>query len=163
MGEGSITGLNTKTDTLIGFGRLISLLSLQSLPRRLTLNFGDLLHKGFYFEKIQGDWTLKDGNATTRNTYLDGSVAYVAINGAVDLLNEQYHLRLLVAPHLTSSIPIVATIAGGPVVGGVAWAINQLITPEVQRIAHYTYSVEGPWRQPEVKPVHPLKSVRPSS
>ncbi len=153
MGQGYISGLSSSTNAKMGFGRLLNLLSLQSLPRRLTLNFSDLVHKGFYFDKFVGDWKVRDGNAETRDTYLDGSVAYVALNGAMNLNNRTYNLRLIVAPHLTSSIPLVATIAGGPIVGGVAWAVNKLITPEVQRIAHYTYSVKGSWDNPEINSV----------
>ncbi len=153
FGSGYIDGLSKSADAKVGFGRLLNLLSIQSLPRRLTLNFRDLTHKGFYFDKFRGDFDIKDGNATTNNTYINGSVAYIAINGGIDLYNKIYHLRLFIAPNLTSSIPIVATIAGGPIVGGVAWIINKMVTPEVQRIAHYTYLVSGTWDKPVIKNV----------
>ena len=35
-----------------GIGKLISLMSLQALPRRITLDFRDVFSKGFQFDRI---------------------------------------------------------------------------------------------------------------
>ncbi len=53
-----------------GTGRLFGLLSLQALPRRLTLDFEDLFDKGLVFDSIAGVFQLQDGNAYT-NSLLD--------------------------------------------------------------------------------------------
>ncbi|MEK9776707.1 MAG: AsmA-like C-terminal region-containing protein, partial [Quisquiliibacterium sp.] len=46
-----------------GISKLIGVLSLQSLPRRLTLDFSDVFAKGFSFDEITGDVEIAYGVA----------------------------------------------------------------------------------------------------
>ena len=46
-------GQFTKIDP--GIGKLLSLLSLQALPRRITLDFRDVFSEGFAFDEIGGN------------------------------------------------------------------------------------------------------------
>ena len=47
-----------------GAARLLGVLSLQSLPRRLTLDFRDLFDEGFAFDNVTGDVLIGAGVAT---------------------------------------------------------------------------------------------------
>jgi uncharacterized protein YhdP len=40
-----------------GAGKLLGLISLQSLPRRFSLDFGDVFSQGFAFDSIHGKMT----------------------------------------------------------------------------------------------------------
>ena len=44
-----------------GVGRLLGLISLQSLPRRLTLDFRDIFSDGLAFDSIEGKTTMTAG------------------------------------------------------------------------------------------------------
>lgn len=58
-------------DVSPGAGRVFGLLSLQTLPRRLTLDFSDVFKKGFRFDRIKGSFLLERGDAYTTNLYLE--------------------------------------------------------------------------------------------
>ncbi len=148
--QGHIVGLSQDADEKVGLGRLVTLLSLQSLPRRIRLDFSDLTHKGFYFDKLQGDFHLTQGNAKTKNTYLKSTVAFVGITGTIGLVSHQYDLKMSVVPHLTSSLPVVATIAGGPVAGVITWVVDKALSPELDKMASNIYSIKGPWETPKI-------------
>ena len=158
--HGNIIKLNSKTQRELGFGRILNLLSLQSLSRRLTLNFGDLVHKGFYFSSMQGDFKLHNGVASTSNGYLKGPVAGIQMRGDIGFAKHTYNLNLIVAPHLTSSAPIIASIFGGPLAGLVTWVANQFIGPGVGKIFGSTYVVTGSWRHPKVAKLEKSKHHR---
>jgi hypothetical protein len=53
-------------------GRLLGVLSLQALPRRLTLDFRDVFDKGFAFDDVTGDVQIAQGLAN-RNLLFGGS------------------------------------------------------------------------------------------
>src|SRR5574340_1662082 len=55
-----------------GAGRLLGVLSLKSLPRRLTLDFRDLFEEGFSFDNASCDFTLAHGAVSTNNLRLRG-------------------------------------------------------------------------------------------
>ena len=95
--------------------------------------------------------TLANGKLSTKNTYLDGAVAYVGINGSINLAKERYNLLLKVAPHITASVPIVALIAGGPIIGGITWVASKVINAQMKRVSSYTYKISGPWKSPKVE------------
>ena len=54
-----------------GVGKLVSLMSLQMLPRRLSLDFRDVFSKGFHFDRINGNMgivcTVQHVNVVLKN------------------------------------------------------------------------------------------------
>lgn len=148
--RGRITNLGQKTETELGFGRVLSLLSLQTLPRRLTLDFSDLTKSGFSFDTLKGNAELRNGDVFTNNVKLDGPVAQVLVKGRIGLVAKDYDILLSTIPHVTSSIPIIATIAGGPIVGAATWLAEKVVGSQVGKVSTYTYRVTGPWEQPNV-------------
>ncbi|MBN4659130.1 hypothetical protein H4F44_25435, partial [Escherichia coli] len=53
-----------------GMAKLAGILSLQSLPRRLTLDFRDVFQEGFAFDAFTGDVRIERGVARTNNLRL---------------------------------------------------------------------------------------------
>jgi uncharacterized protein YhdP len=149
VGKGQI--LNVSSQTKMGIGKLVTLLSFQSVARRLQLDFSDLTKAGLNFDEMRGDFQFDHGQAITQNMHIAGPVAHINMTGSIDLINETYNLKIEVTPHLTSSLPIIATIAGGPIAGAATWAANKLINPLVNKITTDTYTVTGPWDKPVIK------------
>ncbi len=154
MSYGRVIRLSKEVEAKIGLGKLISILSLQTLPRRLTLDFNDLAYKGFSFDIVSGHFHAKQGVLTTPKTYIDGPVAYVEMKGDIDLNKKTYEMQLLVAPHVTASIPVVATLAGGPLAGAIAWVANRILSSSMKKITGLTYRLDGPWSEPNLTKVH---------
>ncbi|GAB4391228.1 MAG: hypothetical protein Tsb005_00100 [Gammaproteobacteria bacterium] len=148
--DGNIVKIDSSAQQKIGLARLLNILNLQSLPRRLLLNFRDLTAKGFYFRTLEGSFMLKEGNAITNNTNINGDVAEVEIRGRIGLKARDYDVQLTIMPYVTSSLPVVAAIAGGPIAGVVTWLASKVVNVGVQKIVAYHYELTGPWEHPKV-------------
>ena len=151
FGKGSIIDIGQSKEAEMGVGRILNLLSLQSIPRRLTLDFSDLTQKGFPFDEMKGNFSIQNGNAFTSNAYLHGPIAKVEIKGRIGLGNKDYNLLMMTTPYLTSSLPIAATIVGGPIVGAATWLGDKVLGGIVNKIATSTYSVKGSWDNPVIE------------
>jgi uncharacterized protein YhdP len=137
----------------------LSILSLQTIPRRLKLDFSDLSHQGYSFDIFKGNFVIKKGIMSTQDSYLDGPVAYASMKGDLDLVRRMYDLNLSISPHITASLPVVATIAGGPIAGLAAWVANKIINQSMQKISAYSYKISGPWKEPIVQQLTIVKKI----
>jgi len=151
--NGRITHLSPETEEKLGLGKLLSILSLQTIPRRLQLDFSDLSNAGYSFDVFKGNFALKNGVMNTTDSYIDGPVAYASMKGDLDVVKHLYDVELHISPHITASLPIVATIAGGPIAGVAAWVASKIINQSMQQVTGYTYKVSGPWLDPVVQQV----------
>ena len=76
--------------------------------------------------------------------FVNGPVAKVNMNGYVDYIKKYCNLRIDVSPYVTSSVPVIATLAGGPVVGAITWVVNKIISPGLGKIIRFSYRAAGP-------------------
>ena len=149
LGKGRIINLSSTTNAEMGFGRMLNILSLQTLPRRLSLDFSDLFEKGYSFDSLKGDFKLNRGSAVTDNLMFDGPIARVEIAGRIGFVAKDCDLKLSVTPYVTASLPMVATIAtANPLAGLATWVVGSVVSHAVSRVATYTYSVTGSWDNP---------------
>jgi uncharacterized protein YhdP len=148
--NGQIVDIGSNNEAKLNLGRLLTFLSIQSLTKRLQLDFSDLKTKGFDFTNLQGNFTLRNGNAITRDVSIEGPVASISIAGRMGMLNKDYDLIVKVVPHFTSSLPVIVGLAGGPVAGVVAWLANAVLGSTVQKIAETSYHITGSWSKPDV-------------
>lgn len=65
------------------------------------------------------------------------------MKGDLDLVRRLYDLDLNISPHITASLPVVATIAGYLIAGLAAWIANKIINQSMQKIAGYSYKISG--------------------
>ena len=157
--DGHISHLDRDTEKKLGLGKLLSILSLQTIPRRLKLDFSDLSHKGYTFDLFKGTFQIRSGIMSTDDSYIDGPVAFGRMSGDLDLVNQLYDLDLRIFPYVTASLPIVASIVGTPVAGVAVWAVSSLANKGMQKISGYTYKISGPWMSPVVQQISIDKSV----
>jgi uncharacterized protein YhdP len=136
-----------------GVGRLFSLVSVAELPRRLALDFGDVLGKGFGFDSITGDFRFANGDASTQNLKIRGPAAEITITGRAGLKAHDYDQEVLVVPHLGSSLPIVGAIAGGPVGAAAGLAVQGILGHGLNQAARKRYHVTGSWEKPIFTPI----------
>src|SRR5438046_2327694 len=92
--KGRIINLGNSTDAKMGLGRILNVFSLQSIPRRLSLDFSDVVESGYSFDSMKGTFALKNGNAFTRDARFDGPVARVELNGRLGLGVKDYDMVL---------------------------------------------------------------------
>jgi uncharacterized protein YhdP len=136
-----------------GVGRLFGLVSVAELPRRLSLDFGDVVGKGFGFDSITGDFRFANGDASTQNLKIKGPAAEITITGRTGLKVHDYDQEVLVVPHLGSSLPIVGAIAGGPVGAAAGLAVQGILGHGLNQAARKRYHVTGTWEKPIFTPI----------
>jgi uncharacterized protein (TIGR02099 family) len=136
-----------------GVGRLIGLFDVQTLPRRLALDFSDVFGKGLGFASLVGFFSLHDGKAQTDNLILQGPVAQVEIRGHTDFVAHNYDQLVIVTPHLSNTLPVAGTLAGGFGVGAVTLVVQQMLQTAVEKPINYQYHVTGSWEQPQIVPL----------
>jgi uncharacterized protein YhdP len=161
--QGQINDISTGTAVKINIGRLLNLLSIQSLMKDIQLDFSDLKVQGFSFDTLQGNFILRDGNAVTNDADIKGTVADVRINGRIGLAAKDYDLQLRILPNVTASLPVIVGIVagGGPILGPIAglatWAASKVFNPAVQTVTATTYRMTGPWSNPNIVKVSAAK------
>ncbi|MCF8197634.1 MAG: TIGR02099 family protein [Sulfuritalea sp.] len=133
-----------------GVGRLLGILSLQSLPRRITLDFRDIFSQGFAFDNIGGQFTVAHGEMETRELQIKGPSAKVLMSGTVNLGTETQNLKVRVQPAVGESIA-VGTMIANPVAGAVVWAAQKLFKDPLDQAFAFEYGVTGSWADPKVE------------
>ena len=132
-----------------GAGKLLGLMSLQSLPRRITLDFRDIFSEGLAFNKIDGDVKITNGIMATDNFEIKGPAAYIKTAGEVSLPTEKVNLKMKVAPLVGEGAAIGAAVFLTPVVGAGVYAISKLLEGALS----YELLVTGQWDDPHVDEV----------
>ena len=128
-------------------GRLLGLLSLQSLPRRLSLDFRDLFSEGFAFDKITATAKIDQGILRSNDFLMDGPAAEAKIKGETNLKTETQNLRIRVRPHISDSLSLAA-FAGGPITGVAAFVAQKLLKDPFNKIVQSEYVIIGTWNKP---------------
>jgi uncharacterized protein (TIGR02099 family) len=137
-----------------GAGRLFALLSIQTLPRRLSLDFSDLFAKGFAFDEIRGDFRLEHGEAYTSNLAMDGPAAKIRTAGRIGLNDRDYDQLVRVVPDLTGSVPtLTGILAASPQVGIVTYVLGKIFQSQIDAATGVDYTITGSWEHPRVERV----------
>lgn len=141
-----------------GAGRLLSLLSMQHLLRRLTLDFRDVLAKGFRFDSFNAQSQLESGVLRVEKTALAGSAATVVTSGDVDLVNNILNLRALVLPSINAEGPSLALAVANPAVGIGTLIAQWVLKDQISNFLSTEYEVKGSIDDPAVtKIASPVK------
>ncbi len=133
-----------------GLGKLLGVLSLQALPRRITLDFRDVFSDGFAFDDISASVKVNQGVVSGNDFKMDGPAAKVSMSGETDLTRESQNLKVRVVPVLGDTVSGAATLLGGPVVGLASLLVQKVFKDPIGQIASYEYSITGTWDNPVV-------------
>jgi uncharacterized protein YhdP len=134
-----------------GAGRVLGLLNFYALPRRLTLNFRDVVGEGLGFDKITGSFDLGDGNAYTTDLLISGPSVKMETRGRIGLAARDYDQRVRVYPDMSSGITLGALLIGGPALGALALIAQQVLDKPLDQVTQLTYHLGGTWDNPEIK------------
>ncbi|HTE15550.1 MAG TPA: AsmA-like C-terminal region-containing protein, partial [Burkholderiales bacterium] len=133
-----------------GLGKLLGIISLQSLPRRLSLDFRDVFSRGFAFDEILGELKVERGIAVTDKFLITGPAAKVLMSGSVDLARETQNLQVKVSPHVSDGVAIATGLLGGPIAALAAFVAQKLLKDPFDNLISYRYAVTGSWADPIV-------------
>ncbi|HSN19083.1 MAG TPA: YhdP family protein, partial [Usitatibacter sp.] len=133
-----------------GAGKLLGLLSLQTLPRRAALDFRDIFSEGFAFERIHGNVAISRGILLTDDFEISGPSAFVSLAGEVSLPAETQDLTMRVVPEVSEGVALAATLIGTPVLGLSTLLVSKLLKNPLGKVVAYEYRVSGSWDNPQV-------------
>lgn len=147
LAEGSLTEVSDQG------ARLFSLFSLDSLLRKLRLDFRDVFSKGFFYNRISGGIQLNKGVAQTSDATVDGIPGNLSIQGYADLVSRKIDYQMSFAPKVTSSLPVIIAWMVNPVTGLAALALDEVFQ-SAEVISRINFTVTGTLDQPVVTEVN---------
>ncbi len=145
LGEGTLNEVEP------GAGRIFGLMSVVALPRRLSLDFRDVLEKGLRFDNISGTFRLEDGNAFTCDLSLEGPAADVGIVGRTGLANQNYEQTAIVSANVGNTLPIVGAVVAGPQVAAALLIFSQIFKKPLREMGQIYYGIDGTFDEPVVE------------
>ncbi|MHB1199127.1 MAG: YhdP family protein [Polaromonas sp.] len=133
-----------------GIAKLLGVLSLQSLPRRLTLDFRDVFSEGFAFDFVRGDVTIKQGLAATNNLQMSGVNAAVLMEGSADIARETQNIKVVVVPELNAGTVSLIATAINPAIGLGTFLAQLFLRRPLMQAATQEFHIDGTWSDPKI-------------
>jgi uncharacterized protein YhdP len=147
-----------------GLGKLLGVLSLQSLPRRVTLDFRDVFSAGFAFDTITANARIASGVMTTDNFVMIGPSAAVTMKGHTDIASETQDLHVRVVPDVGSGVAAAAGIALlNPLIGAGTLLAQALLKNPIGQMLAFEYVVTGTWGDPKVTKMAAAETTAPTA
>ncbi|HXA46340.1 MAG TPA: AsmA-like C-terminal region-containing protein, partial [Burkholderiaceae bacterium] len=135
-----------------GAAKLLGVLSLQSLPRRLTLDFRDIFSEGFAFDGVTMDATINNGVFSTDNFKMHGLDAIVLLDGSADIVKETQNLHVAVIPQLdVTGASVAYGFLVNPLIGAGSFLAQLFLKAPLAKALTHEYDITGPWKNPVVK------------
>jgi len=148
LGAGQIADVSTGRA-----GQLLRLVSIDSLLRKLRLDFSDTFSQGFYFDSINGTAWIENGVMHTDNLLVDGLEADIAMKGKMDLVKRQIDMEAVVAPEISTTVGVATAFAVNPVIGAAVFAASKVLGPLWSKISVLRYHISGPIDKPQIDEV----------
>ena len=133
-----------------GLAKLLGVLSLQSLPRRLTLDFRDVFSDGFSFDFVRGDVNIDAGQAKTNNLQMGGVNAAVMMEGTADVVHETQNIRAVVVPEINAGTASLIATAINPLIGLGTFLAQAFLRKPLMQAATQEFHIDGTWADPRV-------------
>ncbi len=134
-----------------GAARLLGVLSLQALPRRLMLDFSDVLRTGFAFDSLTGDVQIERGVARTDTLRIRGPQATLLMAGQADIARETQDLHVVAVPELNTASASLAYAAINPAIGLGAFVGQWLLREPLRQVSAREFRISGGWDNPKVE------------
>lgn len=128
--------------------RIFTIFSLNSLVRKLSLDFRDVFAKGFFYDDMGGTLKVVNGKAYTDDTEIDGGAGEIEIVGYTDLGTGGLNYNVSFAPNVTGNLPFLVYFLATPPTALAALAIDQVLT-SAKVISNVNYRVTGTIREPK--------------
>ncbi|RZJ27192.1 MAG: TIGR02099 family protein [Haliea sp.] len=133
-----------------GIAKLLGVLSLQALPRRLTLDFRDVFSEGFSFDFVRGDISINQGLAFTNNLQMKGVNAAVLMEGSADIAKETQNLTVVVVPEINAgTASLIATVIN-PAIGIGTFLAQYFLRRPLTQAATQEFHIDGTWTNPKI-------------
>lgn len=137
-----------------GAARMFGLFALQSIPRRLSLDFSDITNEGLEYDNISGKVGIEKGEAISQLVQLNGPVGVIDVTGSANFLDQTYAQRITVLPRISGALPIIGLISGGATAGIgalIAAPLLKALGIDIDKLGLSKYTVTGSWENPVIR------------
>ncbi len=134
-----------------GMGKLLGVLSLQSLARFLMLDFRGIFGSGLTFDQIQGTGTVKNGIGYTDNFEILSSSARITMSGSTHIPQEKQNLLVTVVPSIDAGSAALATAAINPLLGFSSYLAQLALSAAISHNFSHQYAITGSWANPQIE------------
>ena len=146
LGKGHLSEVSDKG------ARIFSLFSLDSLVRKLSLDFTDVFGQGMYFNSFNGNLQIDNGVVKTTDTEMDAIAGNMKVRGFTDLTTESLNYDIRFVPQLASSVPTVVLLSTSAWTLGIgAFALTKVLEPVIEIISEIRFRVTGTMAEPVVE------------
>ncbi len=146
LGKGHLSEVSDKG------ARIFSLFSLDSLLRKLSLDFSDVFGKGLYFDSFTGTLKLDNGVVKTTDTEMKAVAGNMRVRGYTNLMSESLNYDIRFVPKLASSVPTVVLLStGGWTLGLGAFALTKVLEPVIEVISEIRFRLTGTMSEPKLE------------
>ena len=143
--NGALVNLPREASVGASIGKILNLFSVAGIPKRLTLDFRDMAKGGLFFDKSEVEGTLQNGELKVTALKLASLAANLTGSGVANFVTRHYDFDVTVMPEVTSSVPVVAGLIGGPVVGVATYVAERAVSKVTQKVIKYNYKLSGDW------------------
>ncbi len=134
-----------------GMGKLLGVLSLQSLARFLMLDFRGIFGSGLTFDQIQGTGTVKNGIGYTDNFEILSSSVRITMSGSTHIPQEKQSLLVTVVPSIDAGSAALATAAINPLLGFSSYLAQLALSAAISHNFSHQYAITGSWANPQIE------------
>lgn len=146
-----------------GIAKLLGVLSLQALPRRLTLDFRDVFSEGFSFDFLRGDVKIDQGMAITNNLQMKGVNAAVLMEGSADIARETQDIKAVVIPEINAGTAALLATVINPAVGLGTFLAQMFLRRPLIESATQEFHIDGSWADPQITKVSRSRAAVPET
>ncbi len=136
-----------------GIAKLLGVLSMQSLPRRLTLDFRDIFSDGFAFDEITAKVDIAKGIAKTENLTMKGVQATVLMDGSVDIAQETQNLHVAILPEINAGAASLVYGLINPAIGVGTFLAQLVLKDPLSKTFTFEYQITGSWTEPNIQKI----------
>lgn len=148
LGKGHLSQISDKG------ARIFSLFSLDSLLRKLSLDFSDVFGKGLYFNSFNGTLNIDNGVVKTTDTEMDAVAGNMKVRGYTDLSTESLNYDIRFVPQLASSVPTVVLLSTSAWTMGLgAFALTKVLEPMIEIISEIRFRLTGTMSNPHLEEI----------
>ena len=132
--------------------RLFGVLNLDSITRRLRLDFTDLFRSGIAFDKTKGVIGFDQGTITfTEPLTVKGPGSDFQLGGSLDVPARTMDMELVVTLPVTQNLPVISLLLGQPYIAGAAYVFDKLLGNSLDKFASIRYEIKGGFSDPSVQ------------
>ena len=141
--------------------RLFGILNIDTITRRLRLDFLDLVQPGVAFDGVDARAKIADGALIFDPEFtMRGPSASFRLTGSADLVNKELRQKLEVDIPLTNNLPLASVLLGAPQVGGAIYLVEKALGTKIIKVGKTDYRIEGSFDDPKVTLLPPFVKQR---